>query len=102
MKNLALLFLLFLTSCVHTHYRPTLEEILQRNPSLQQVLDHCQGDSLKYEAAKFLIVNLPFYHSYSEKDMEAYLKVHEYYGVGRWYSVEQAKDSAVEQERLFR
>ena len=67
------------------------------NPSLQQVLDYCQNDSLKYEAAKFLIENLPFYHSYSEKDMEAYLKVHEYYGVGTWYSVEQAMDSAVKQ-----
>ena len=66
MKNFAILFFLFLTSCVHTHYRPTLEEILQHNPSLQQVLDHCQGDSLKYEAAKFLIENLPLYHSYSE------------------------------------
>ena len=29
--------------------------------------------------------------------MEAYLKVHEYYGVGKWYSVQQAQDSAMRQ-----
>ena len=84
-------------ACTPRPITPTIKEILAVNPSLQQVLDYCQNDSLKYEAAKFLIENLPFYHSYSEKDMEAYLKVHEYYGVGTWYSVEQAMDSAVKQ-----
>ena len=29
--------------------------------------------------------------------MEAYLKEHEYYGVGKWYSVQQAQDSAMRQ-----
>lgn len=42
-------------ACTPRPITPTIEEILAVNPSLQQVLDYCQGDSLKYEAAKFLI-----------------------------------------------
>lgn len=90
-----------LVGCTRTHYRPTVEEVLQHNPALEQVLQHCKGDTLKTLAAKYLLKHLPYYHSYSEEDMEAYLKVHEYYGVGTWYSVEQAKDSAMKQYGRF-
>lgn len=89
--------MLLMVSCTYGHYRPTLEEVLQYRPALERVLSYCGDDTLKRRAAEFLLLNLPYYHSYSEKDMEAYLKVHEYYGVGTWYSVEQAKDSALRQ-----
>ena len=92
-----LMILAMLMSCSRRHYRPSLKDVLKHNPALEQVLERYEGNSLKTEAAEFLLMNLPYYYSYSEKDMEAYLKVHEYYGVGKWYSVQQAQDSAMRQ-----
>ena len=42
---------------------PSRRSILQANPDLQKVLDHCVNDSLKYEAALYLIDNLPYHYS---------------------------------------
>ena len=75
------MILAMLMGCSRRHYRPSLKDVLKHNPALEQVLERYEGNSLKTEAAEFLLMNLPYYYSYSEKDMEAYLKVHEYYGV---------------------
>jgi len=39
---------------------------------LERVLDHYRDDSLKLEAAKFLIANMPGHYSYVGKDVEKY------------------------------
>ena len=75
------MILAMLMGCSRRHYRPSLKDVLKHNPALEQVLRRYEGNSLKTEAAEFLLMNLPYYYSYSEKDMEAYLKVHEYCGV---------------------
>ncbi|MBQ4524942.1 MAG: hypothetical protein IJA00_02545, partial [Bacteroidaceae bacterium] len=72
----------------------TIKDILFQNPSLQRVLDEYQHDEQKLRAAEFLILNLPYYHSYSEEDVAPHLKLHEYYGV-RWYGFRQARDSVM-------
>lgn len=92
---LVLCMFIFFNSCVRSDEEMKLKKIMNRNPDLERVLSHCGKDTLKRCAAEFLLLNLPYYHSYNEKDMEAYLKIHEFYGVGTWYSVEQAKDSVL-------
>ena len=81
-------------ACSHEHPRMTIKDILFQNPSLQRVLDEYQHDEQKLRAAEFLILNLPYYHSYSEEDVAPHLKLHEYYGV-RWYGFRQARDSVM-------
>ena len=42
-----------------------LEHILKLNPELYQVLEKYKDDSLKYDAALFLIENLPYHRGQS-------------------------------------
>ena len=51
---------------------PSRRSILQANPDLQKVLDHCVNDSLKYEAALYLIDNLPYHYSSVGDALEPY------------------------------
>lgn len=50
----------------------SVDDVLSKNPNLQKVLDHCAGDSLKTEAAEFLIRNLPYHFSYEGDALVAY------------------------------
>lgn len=43
-----------------------LEYAKKNRPELERVLEHYHGDSLKYEAAVFLIKNMPGHYSYSD------------------------------------
>lgn len=44
----------------------------QNKAELQKVLDHYQGDSLKYQAACFLIANMDAHYCYASKEINAY------------------------------
>ena len=55
-----ILLILFQTGCNTSHNRPDLKYILKRNPSLKQVVDHCEGNQEKMQAAEFLLTNLPY------------------------------------------
>ena len=94
MRHLILFILapFFLLACTPRPITPTIEEILAANPSLQQVLDHCQGDSLKYEAAKFLIENLPYHYGYEGEALTDYMRLFELHGQHTLYP-EQVLDS---------
>lgn len=61
-----------LTSCNKKQKAWTVQDVLSKNPKLQQVLDHCAGDSLKTRAAEFLIRNLPYHYSYEGEALTAY------------------------------
>ena len=71
MKHFSVLLLLFciiLPSCQKSEEEYQLEQALQlagpNRVELEKVLDHFAGDSLKLEAAKFLIKNMPGHYSY--------------------------------------
>lgn len=52
------LFGVLCSACIRpAAYVPDLEDVLEENPRLQRVLEHCRDDSLKYEAAVFLMKN---------------------------------------------
>lgn len=66
----------FLMAC-DNHKDVLLEEALEKaggnRTELEQVLAHYAGDSLKLEAAKFLIRNLPGHYSYADtSDLQPY------------------------------
>jgi len=65
-KLFPLLFLLILFSCNRSN--PALEYALEaagkNRPELEKVLAHYKNDSLKYQAAVFLIENMPGHYSY--------------------------------------
>lgn len=100
MKRLITVFLLvlltlFLAGCNTSHIRPDLKYVLKRNPSLKQVVNHCEGNEEKMQAAEFLLTNLPYYYSYSDEDVHAYLKQFEYHGMGVGGSAKAAKDAVM-------
>lgn len=61
----------FLISCSRPHDRleSALESARENRPELEKVLAHyaAEGDSLKYEAAKWLIGNMPGHYSYADR-----------------------------------
>lgn len=84
--------LLVLTGCTRSE-RIAPEDVIRENPRLEQVLAACGNDSLKRQAARFLIQNLPYYYSYKPHPaLEAHLKTYELYGTGK-YSLEAVQDS---------
>ena len=84
--------LLLLASCRKEHFI-TSTDVLEQNPRLEEVLDACGDDSLKRQAALFLLENLPYYYSYERSAaLEAHLKTYELYGTGK-YSLEEVQDS---------
>lgn len=60
---LVLIFILSLSSCNNYQKSSILEHVLMRaganRSNLEKVLKHYKGDSLKFEAAKYLIINMP-------------------------------------------
>lgn len=97
MKSVVVLVLfgVLCSACIRqATYIPSLEDVLEENPRLQRVLNHCRDDSLKYEAAVFLIKNLPFHFTSDAPSMDAQLKLYEMHSTGRYYP-EQVLDSVV-------
>lgn len=95
MKSFLYLFTLLLTlsGCMQREvFVPTLADVLAENPQLKSVLDTYRDDSLKYEAAVFLIKNLPFHATYDAPSMDAQLKLYELHATGV-YTPEQVIDS---------
>ena len=85
MKSFLYLFTLLLTlsGCMQREvFVPTLADVLAENPQLKSVLDTYRDDSLKYEAAVFLIKNLPFHATYDAPSMDAQLKLYELHATG--------------------
>lgn len=75
MRNTLFIILLFLAACQSANDKK-LEQALKlagdNRPELEKVLNHYENDSLKLEAAKFLIRNMPGHASYTGKVIEAY------------------------------
>jgi hypothetical protein len=42
----------------------------ENRPELEKVLEHYAGDSLKYEAARFLIENMPYHYYYTGEELD--------------------------------
>lgn len=86
------LLLLLLAGCRKERFI-TWTDVLKQNPRLEKVLQACGDDSLKRQAALFLLENLPYYYSYERSTaLEAHLKTYELYGTGK-YSLEEVQDS---------
>lgn len=77
--------LLILISCSKVSVLPSLEEVLAINPKLKVVLEKYKNDSLKYQAAIFLIKNLPFHYGYEGEGLKNYMKLYELHGKGTMY-----------------
>lgn len=76
-----LMILAMLIGCSCRHYRPSIKDVLEHNPALEQFKERYEGNSIKTEDAEFWLMGLSYYCLYIEKDMEAYLKELKYYGV---------------------
>lgn len=84
--------LLLLASCRKECFI-SATDVLEQNPRLEEVLEACGDDSLKRQAALFLLENLPYYYSYERSTaLDAHLKTYELYGTGK-YSLEEVQDS---------
>ena len=80
MKNLLIIIpFLVLASCTRQdqYLEYALKSAGANRPELEKVLDHYQGDTLKYKAAVFLIENMPGHYSYAGKEIEEYYKIGE-------------------------
>jgi len=87
--------MLAMTSCKRSntvHDIISRAEILRMNPELHKVLDKYKNDSLKYEAALFLIDNLPYHEGVVYSDLTPMYHTYELFGTGK-FTPEQAKDS---------
>ena len=84
--------LLLLASCRKECFI-SATDVLEQNPRWEEVLEACGDDSLKRQAALFLLENLPYYYSYERSTaLDAHLKTYELYGTGK-YSLEEVQDS---------
>ena len=66
---------------------------LEKNPALRHVLELYEGDSLKQQAAFFLISNLACHEGVASGDMGAVYKAYELFGTGK-FAFQQALNSA--------
>lgn len=57
---------------------------LKKNPALRHVLELYEGDSLKQQAALFLISNLACHEGVASGDMGAVYKAYELFGTGKF------------------
>ena len=67
--------------------------VLAENPGLKGILELYQEDSLKYEAALFLIDNMGYYQGADSGELNSMYKAYEIFSTGR-YTYRQALDSA--------
>ncbi|RGN35881.1 hypothetical protein [Bacteroides oleiciplenus] len=72
--SLIILFVFFLASCKEetSDINDALEQAGANRAELEKVLAHYQGDSLKLEAARFLIKNMPMHYSYKGNTADNY------------------------------
>lgn len=77
MRNTLFIILLFFVACQSADDKK-LEQALKlagdNRSELEKVLNHYRDDSLKLEAARFLIRNMPGHGSYAGKEIEAYYR----------------------------
>lgn len=94
MKKYILYFLLavLVSGCGWNKPSHALEDILKKHLQLKEVLKRYETDTLKLQAAKFLIENLPYYYSYEGEQIEHYRKQFELYGTGL-YTPGEVQDS---------
>lgn len=97
-KKYGILLLLLLSWGLYacSNHEDYLEEALEMADSnrveLEKVLSHYKNDSLKYEAACFLIENMGYHSSFSGSRLKKYLKYYECIS-GRRYEISKIKDS---------
>ena len=83
-----------LFSCTdHSDIYLSRDRILEMNPGLQRVLDHCRGDEEKMRAAEFLIDNLPYHKGISYTNLASNKLAYELFGSGEYTQFE-SRDSA--------
>ena len=84
----------FMSSCRDKDdYLIPRSEIIRMNPSLGHLLQNYRNDSLKHEAALFLIDNLPYHSGAKDTDLAPMYRAYELFGT-KGMNPEQALDSA--------
>ncbi len=66
------LSLALITSCTGNPLEEALEKAGENRASLESVLEHYKGDTLKYKAARFLISNMDGHYSYGGAAVDSY------------------------------
>lgn len=96
MKNLGIYLVLFIAcGCtVNNKLDQALRLAANNRPELEKVLHHYEGDSLKYEAASFLIENMPYHYYYEGETLKDYKKFYQVFSLGK-QSVNQVVDSLI-------
>lgn len=74
MRVILFLFMAFLFSCSNEKIDTVLQMAGQNRCELEKVLKHYEQDSLKYQAACFLIANMPYHFYYDGDSLERYRK----------------------------
>ena len=82
----------------HTDKEHVRDMVLAENPGLKGILELYQEDSLKYEAALFLIDNMGYYQGADSGELNSMYKAYEIFSTGR-YTYRQALRKAQECER---
>lgn len=91
---ICLIILIYFSSCSSSHNKEdTRKMIFEENPGLKGVLELYKEDSLKYQAALFLIDNMVYYQGADSGEMKSMYKAYEIFSTGK-YSYQQALDSA--------
>mgnify|MGYP001512733521 FL=1 len=75
----------------HTDKEHVRDMVLAENPGLKGILELYQEDSLKYEAALFLIDNMGYYQGADSGELNSMYKAYEIFSTGR-YTYRQALD----------
>ena len=89
-----LLTLLLGVGCTSVNSEETVRDLVfEENPALRHVVALYEGDSLKQQAALFLIDNLAYHEGVVEGDMRFKYKAYELFGTGK-FTYQQALDSA--------
>lgn len=74
MRGIFFLFMAFLFSCSNGKIDTVLQMAGQNRCELEKVLTYYKNDSLKYQAACFLIANMPYHFYYDGDSLERYWK----------------------------
>ena len=68
----------------HTDKEHVRDMVLAENPGLKGILELYQEDSLKYEAALFLIDNMGYYQGADSGELNSMYKAYEIFSTGRY------------------
>ena len=88
-----ILLLILVTGCNFNKEERIRNLIFDENSGFKSVLDLYKNDSLKYQAALFLIDNLAYYRGVAGNSMKSTYKAYEVFSTGK-YTYQQALDSA--------